>query len=147
MEPSKEKQSQFVGLGLTRFGISVLAAIVTFVYVSAAINFEIRFYLPIGVIILSLYSWIVTTKLPTIYPSPTRPIIHLLLVFAITGFSQHMQFTNSTALIEAGNFYDIHSAATYHAYATIALVMVWLLLIYLGVVRYKIRLTRIKNKK
>ncbi|MGA2027240.1 MAG: hypothetical protein ABSH17_09265, partial [Syntrophobacteraceae bacterium] len=80
MELTKQRRST---VGLKRFGICALTALITVAWVSAATNFKIRFYLPIGISILSLYSWIIANKLKKTYPLPSRAIGQLLLVFLI----------------------------------------------------------------
>ncbi len=139
MEPTKQRRSR---VGLKRFGICVLTALITVVLVSAATNFKVPFYLPIGISILSLYSWIIVNKLKKTYPLRSRAIGQLLIVFLIIGFSQQMQSNRVAKLIEAGQFQYIYSAAEYHAYATVAGTMVWILLVYYLVIKYRDRRRR-----
>ncbi|MGO9314573.1 MAG: hypothetical protein ACLQBD_06450 [Syntrophobacteraceae bacterium] len=139
MELTKQRRSI---VGLKRFGICALTTLITVVWVSAATNFKIRFYFPIGISILSLYSWIIANKLKKTYPLPSRAIGQLLLVFLITGFSQKIQFNRVAKLVESGQFQYIYSAAEYHAYATVAGAMVWILLVYYLVIKYKDRRRR-----
>ena len=139
MEPTKQRRSR---VGLKRFGICVLTALITVVLVSAATNFKVPFYLPIGISILSLYSWIIANKLKKTYPLRSRAIGQLLIVFLIIGFSQQMQSNRVAKLIEAGQFQYIYSAAEYHAYATVAGTMVWILLVYYLVIKYRDRRRR-----
>jgi len=109
VKPEKAKRKSF--LVLKRFGICVLTALLLVIYSSAVTNFRIRFYLPIGIVIFSLYSWIIANKLTGIYPFPSRAVGNLLLTFAITGFSQQMQLERTVKLIEAGQFQYVYSAA------------------------------------
>jgi hypothetical protein len=133
MEPTKGRR---LALRLKRFGICVLTALITLVYVSAATYFKIRFYLPIGIILLSLCSFIIANKLKNTYPLPSRAIGQLLLVFLITATLQQLQYNSLSKLIESGQFQYIYSAAECHAYATVAGAMVWILLVYYSVVKY-----------
>ena len=134
VKADKAKKTSF--LVLKRFGICVLTALLLVIYVSAATYFRIRFYLPIGIIIFSLYSWIIVNRFTKIYPLPGRPIGNLLITFSITGFSQYMQSIKYAKLIEAGQLDYIYSAAETNAYANVANLMMWILLIYYFIVKY-----------
>lgn len=53
-----------------RFGICLIAGLILSIYAELATSYRLRYYLPIGIVIMSFYSYIVSSKLTRLYPHP-----------------------------------------------------------------------------
>ena len=135
MESTSKKGSSHIGL--KRFGICILTVLVLIIYASAVATFNIPFYLPIGIIICSLYSWIIATKLPGIYPLPSRAIWQLLLTFLIIGVYTSVEVYRISKLIQSGHYKYIYGATEAFVCSRVAGMMVLFLFISCLVIKYK----------
>ncbi|MGP0046250.1 MAG: hypothetical protein ACLPVJ_15740 [Syntrophobacteraceae bacterium] len=135
MESTSKKGSSHIGL--KRFGVCMLTVLVVIVYASAVATFNIPFYLPTGIIICSLYSWIIATKLPGIYPMLSRAIGQLLLTFLTIGVSTGIEAHRIRKLIQSGHYKYIYGGTDAIICARIAGMMVLFLFLFYLVIKYK----------
>lgn len=135
MELTRKKGSSFIGL--KRLGICMLTVLIVIVYASAVVSFNVPFYLPIGIIILSSYSWLIATQLPSIYPMSGRAIGHLILTFLIIALSPALELNRMAKLIESGQYKYSYLATDALVYSRVAGMMVLILCISYLVTKYK----------
>lgn len=82
-----------MSLTLKRLGLCVGAALLLVFYVSAATNFHLNFYLPIGLLLMSIYCWLVITRFKGVYPKSTTATGQLLLTFSLILLSSSFRAT------------------------------------------------------
>ncbi len=116
---------------LKRFGICVVAWLILFTYSDISTSHRITYYLPLGVIIMSVYAYVVSFKLTKIYPHPSRAIGNLFFTFLLIGYSKHQLVSRWIADISSGNRTlddsTIFSMADENAQSTVCSVMSLLL--------------------
>lgn len=110
-------------ISLKRLGLCIGAIILLSIYATTAASIHLNLYLPIGLILMSAYTWLVVKKFKNIYPVATRAIGQLCITFLILGLSSSNQFNQMMKSIEAGKegmVSKIFTAAIYNAQGTIA---------------------------
>lgn len=116
---------------LKRFGICVVAWFILFTYCDISASHRIAYYLPFGVLIMSVYAYVVSSKLTKLYPHPSRAIGNLFFTFMLIGYSKHQLIDRWVADISSGNRTvddnTIFSMAVENAQSTICSVMSLLL--------------------
>jgi hypothetical protein len=108
---------------LSRFGLCFGAIIILSIYSGAAIH--LAYYLPIGVVLMSAYSWLVI-KNKGIYPIASRAIGQLCITFLVAGLASSNQMNQIKKSIVPGAVADnatIHSLAFNVAQSNVASVM------------------------
>ena len=135
MELTRKKGSSFIGL--KRLGICMLTVLIVIVYASAVAYFNVPFYLPIGIIILSSYSWIIATQLPSIYPRSSMAIGQLLVTFLIIALAPSLELNRMTKVIESGKLKYGYLDTDVLVYSRVAGMMVLILCISYLVTKYK----------
>lgn len=102
-------------------------------YSVIAVDLNVRFYLPIGLLILSLYSWFVVKKFKKIYPVTSRALGQLAITFLLISLGESSQFANYKNSIQQGtmemSYRTIHQMAMIHVMAGVASMMFMGLLI------------------
>ncbi len=89
-------------ISLSRFGLCIGAALILVFYSNAAASTHLTYYLPIGVVLMSAYSWLVIKKLRGIYPVSSRAIGQLSLTFLVYGLTSFNQMNNIKQSIKQG---------------------------------------------
>lgn len=113
---------RFSSVSLKRLGLCFGALILLSIYATTAAQIRLNLYLPIGLLLMSAYVWLVVKKFKNIYPLATKAIGQLCLTFLIFGLSNSMQFNQMMKSIEAtgeGIENKVFTAAMYHAQGTI----------------------------
>jgi hypothetical protein len=116
-----------------RFGFCILSYVILAAYAEFVAITLIPFYLPIGVGILSLYAWLISTRVPETYPQPSRAIGNLFLFFILVIATFSKYYNKDMRLLDLGQL-DLTEAQIYgltKLHTTIA-VSTWMLII-LGV--------------
>ena len=117
---------------LKRFGLCLGALIILSIYSTTAASVGLSFYLPVGLLVMGLYAWVVSTKFQNIYPVKTRAVGQLCITFLILALSSSNQLKHMLASMEAGEHSAdgvIFTAAIYHAQVTIAAMMTFILFV------------------
>jgi len=116
----------FSRVTLSRLGLCLGAMVLLWIYVNIAVYIHLNFYLPIGLLLMSAYSWFVMNKFKNIYPEKIKAIGQLFVTFFLYGISSSFyskQMMESIKLGKEGIESKIFTLATYNALATIAGVM------------------------
>lgn len=121
--------------GFKRLCLCIGAIMVLVFYVTAAASIPWGFNFPIpliGLLIMSAYSWYVSTKFKGIYPLPSKAIGQLSLIFFLCGYGTSKQFEQFKKTIPNSNssIDDLTYAATiYHSEVMICSTMAMALFI------------------
>lgn len=130
----------FSSISLKRLGLCLGAIVLLWLYVNIAVDIHLKFYLPIGLLLMSAYSWFVMNKFKNIYPEKIKAIGQLFATFCLYGvgsFNYSKQMMESIKLGKEGIENKIFTLATYNALATIAGAMSLGLMIMYIVVKIK----------
>ena len=133
---------RFSSVSLKRLGLCFGALILLSIYATTAAQIRLNLYLPIGLLLMSAYVWLVVKKFKNIYPLAIKAIGQLCLTFLIFGLSNSMQFNQMMKSIEAtgeGIENKVFTAAIYHAQGTIASQMAFALFVLYVVLKIKER--------
>jgi hypothetical protein len=131
-------------LTFKRLGLCFGAVLILVIYSNAAVNFSLAGFLPIGLLLMASYSWIVIKKVKGVYPITTKAIGQLLITFFIVILSSSSQMNQLKQSIEKGitdQESTVYNLALYHARGSIAGVMFLGLSIAYIISRYKKRKT------
>lgn len=95
---NKQSSPTLRRLGLCFGGILILS-----IYADAAASNNLAYYLPLGLLILSAYSWFVVKKLKGIYPIASIAIGQLCITFFVVALSSSIQINQIKRSIEQGS--------------------------------------------
>jgi hypothetical protein len=114
---------RFSSVSLKRLGLCFGALILLSIYATTAAQIRLNLYLPIGLLLMSAYVWLVIKKFKNIYPVATKAIGQLCLTFLILGLSSSRQLNQMMESIGPrgeGIENKVFSAAIHYAVSTIA---------------------------
>ncbi len=117
-----------------RLGLCLGAILLLAIYASAAATIHLNYYLPIGLVLMSAYSWLVIKKLKGIYPIASRAIGQLCITFFLLTLSNSQQINQMKQSIGQGSLANqdaatIYTLAFYEAARSIAGLMFFGLLV------------------
>jgi hypothetical protein len=106
-------------LSLQRLGLCAIAAVIVWFYSLTAATIRLRFYLPIGLMIMTAYVWFVAFRCKSVYPKPAKAIGQLCFTFLWVGLAAHGQLKGLMNNLGTSNM-SVEGAAELAARSTIS---------------------------
>lgn len=78
-------------ISLKRLGLCIGAVILLIIYSNIAVINRLDFYIPIGMVLMAIYVYLVMTRFKSVYPTLSRPAGQLCLTFLIIGLNANLQ--------------------------------------------------------